>query len=162
MTPLKTGTLCVALAGGRLALYAQPAALQQLQNDQITRQLQASLFGLTLGTNAPELYSGENLDVGPQRILRILPPHTYFDALFDSQTFFTDNANYAQQPFAVSSWVFVNTVDAAVTPPSIALGAGKLAVAAGLASQWYNYADNRIEALECVLKIKNGLIFWGI
>ena len=28
---------------------------------------------LTAGTNAPELYTGENVDVGPQRILRLNP-----------------------------------------------------------------------------------------
>ena len=148
MNPLRTGPLLASLSVGALSLHAQPAAIEQLQNNQLTRQLQALPTGFGAGTNAPELYPGENVDVGPQRILRLRPRHHYFDVLLDSQAFYSDNANYAQQPNAISSWVFVNTVQAAVTPPVIELGPGKVASAVGLASQWYNYGDNRLESLD--------------
>jgi hypothetical protein len=148
MTSKRTIATLALVPSGILTLHAQPAAIQQLQNDQITRQFQTPSPALSIGTNAPELYPGENMDVGPQHILRLNPRPTYFDVLLDSQVFFSDNANYAQQPYAVSSWIFVNTVQAAYTPPVIQLGPGKAAAAIGLASQWYNYGDNRLENLD--------------
>lgn len=129
-------------------LHAQPAAVQQLQNNQIERQLPVPMPNLTPGTNAPELYQGENMDVGPQRILRLKPRTTYFDLLFDSQFFYTDNANFAQQPAAIGSAVFVNTVQATLAPPASRLGPGQFAAAIGLSSQWYNYGDNRVASLD--------------
>jgi hypothetical protein len=132
---------------GVLSLHAQPAAVQQLQFNQLTRELQAppTLFA---GTNAPELYPGENLDVGPQRILRLTPRPTYFDVLLDSQAFYSSDANYAQQPHDVASLVFVNTAQAAFTPPVVTLGPGKAAAAIGVVSQWYNYGNNQLESLD--------------
>jgi hypothetical protein len=148
MNPIRTGAVFASISGGVLTLHAQPAAIQQLQNDQITRQLQTPPPSSFAYTNAPELYAGENLDVGPQRILRMNPRPTYFDILFDSQFFYSDNANYAEKPAAVGSAVFVNTVQAAVSSPVVALGPGKAAVALGLASQWYNYGNNQLENLD--------------
>ena len=130
------------------ALHAQPAAVQQLQNNQVSRQLQVPMPKLTVGTNAPELYRGENEDIGPQRILRLKPRSTYFDLVLDSQVFFSDNANYAQAPFSVASPVFVNTVQAAFAPSASPLGPGNFAAAIGVAAQWYNYGDNRLAPLD--------------
>ena len=148
MSLIRSGIILTVVSGGALSLHAQPAAVQQLQNNQITRELQVPAPGLAAGTNAPELYAGENTDVGPQRILRLIPRHKYFDVLFDSQFFYSDNANFAQAPNDISSPVFVNTVQAAFAPPAIALGPGKGAAAVGFASQWYNYGDNRLEWLD--------------
>jgi len=149
MTSRRTIATLAFLPAGILSLHAQPAAIQQLQNDQITRELQTPLPSVLLNsTNAPELYPGENTDVGPQRILRRNVPKTYFDVLFDSQFFYSENANFAQQPYAISSPVFVNTVQAVFTTPVKEFGPGKIAGAIGLASQWYNYGDNRLEALD--------------
>ncbi|MGA2243884.1 MAG: hypothetical protein ABSH48_02700 [Verrucomicrobiota bacterium] len=147
MNPIRTGAVFASISGGILSLHAQPAAIEQLQNNQISRQLQTPP-SLAVGTNAPELYSGENIDVGPQRILRLKPRNRFFDLLFDSQAFYSDNANYSPQPSAISSWVFVNTLQAAVTPPVIDLGPGTAAAAVGVASQWYNYGDNRLTSLD--------------
>jgi hypothetical protein len=148
MNAFRNGAILASMAGGVLSLHAQPAAVQQLQNQQITRQLQAPPPALIVGTNAPELYPGENMDVGPQRILRLNPRHYYFDAILDSQFIYSDNANYAQQPVAVGSAIFVNTVQAAFTPPVFDLGPGKAALAAGYASQWFNYGNNQLENLD--------------
>src|ERR1700675_3476668 len=76
---------------------AQPTTIQQLQNNQLNAQQQMPLPGLRVGTNAPELYPGENADVGPQRILRLNPRPNYFDAFLDSQVYYSDNPTYAQQ-----------------------------------------------------------------
>jgi len=148
MIQYRTGVVLTLVSGGILSLHAQPAAIQQLQNNQITRELQSPTPNLVAGTNAPELYPGENTDVGPQRILRLMPRNKYFDALFDSQFFYSDNANYASSSQAVPSPVFVNTAQATLTPPVLDLGEGKVAGAVGFASQWYNYGDNRLENLD--------------
>jgi hypothetical protein len=84
------------LFGGLFSLHAQPAAVQQFQNNQLSQPQQTILTNLTVGHAAPELYQGENADVGPQRILRLNPRPLYFGVLLDSQGFYTDNANYAQ------------------------------------------------------------------
>jgi hypothetical protein len=131
-----------------VSLRAQPAAVQELQNNQMAQQLQAPLPGLLAGTNAPELYQGENEDIGPQRILRLNPRPDYFDVLFDSQFFYTDNANFAQNPNMIPSGVFVNTLQAAFTSPVMKLGSGKFTATAGFASQWYNYENNRMSPFD--------------
>src|ERR1035441_2855330 len=103
MTLNRILTVLVVIFSGIVFLHAQPAAVQQLQNNQISRELQVPVTGLVAGTNAPELYRGENEDVGPQRILRLNPRRTDFDVLFDSQFFFSDNANFAQEPASIAS-----------------------------------------------------------
>jgi hypothetical protein len=127
-------------------LHAQPAAVQQLQNTQ--QQLQFSQFNLPVGTNAPELYPGENEDVGPQIVLRVNPRPKYFDVMLDSQLFYSDNANFAEYPNNIGSWVFVNTAQAAFEPPPMPAGPGKIAPAAGFSSQWYNYENDRMSMLD--------------
>src|ERR1039457_1531688 len=120
------------------AVHSQPAAVQQLQNNQISRELQPPMPNLAAGTNAPELFPGENADVGPQRILRLNPRRTHFDVLLDSQVFFSDNANFAQAPASIASPVFVNTVQAAYAPSAVGLWAGKAAAAVRLARPWHD------------------------
>ncbi len=127
---------------------AQPAALQQLQNNQLNAQQQAFLPGLRAGTNAPELYTGENADIGPQHILRMNPQPKYFEVFLDSQVYYSDNPTYAPAPNQVGSFVFVNTIQFAVAPSPMDLGPGKIAPSIGIASQWYNYQNNTIASLD--------------
>lgn len=130
-----------------LAVLAQPAAVQQIQNSRITQQ--SPLFPeLAAGTNAPEMYQGENADVGPQRILRLTPRHKYFNLLLDSQVFYTDNANFAPTFEKIGSTVFVNTAQLILSPRDWTLGDGKVSTAAGFASQWYNYEDKAMSSLD--------------
>jgi hypothetical protein len=163
MNLAKTGVFLAAVAGGWVSGRAQPVAVQQLQNNQITRELQVSLPGLVAGTNAPEMYAGENEDVGPQKILRLNRPKTYFDVLFDSQFFYSDNANFDVAPNSVGSTVFVNTVQAEIAPPAIDLGPGRAAAAVGVASQWYNYGNNELAPLDFNAEtvFVNGKYTWG-
>lgn len=148
MNPIRAGAIFAIISGCVITLHAQPAAIQQLQNNQINRQLQVQVPNLPAGTNAPELFPGENTDVGPQRVLRENPPPTYFDVLFDSQVFYSDNANYATSADAIGSTIFVNTAQVAVTPPVFKLGSGSAAAAIGISSQWYNYGNNKLENLD--------------
>jgi hypothetical protein len=136
------------IAAGIISLRAQPAAVQQLQNTQQAQQQQDLLPVLIGGTNAPELYPGENEDIGPQRILRVNPRQDYFNVLLDSQFFYTDDANFAQNPNKIGSGVFVNTVQAAFTPPDMKFESGKFSPTVGFISQWYNYANNRMSSFD--------------
>lgn len=137
------------MAAGIFSLRAQPAAVQQLQNSQQAIQQLAPLYGLhNTRTNAPELYEGENTDVGPQRILRLNPRPKYFEVLLDSQVFYTDNANFDTGPNAIRSVVFVNTAQAAFTPPGYKWGSGTLSPVVGFYSQWYNYANHRMSPFD--------------
>jgi hypothetical protein len=122
-----------------VALRAQPAAVEQMQNTQQAIKQQQPLLGIGAGTNAPELYPGENMDVGPQRILKMTPSRTWFEVFLDSQAFFTGNPLLvgAATNHAV---VFVNTAQFAIVPvPPLDFGSGKLTPLAGVRSQWYNY-----------------------
>lgn len=133
---------------------AQPVGVQQLQNSQ-AQQLQMPQPELRAGTNAPELYLGENEDIGPQRILKINGQKSFnairrqwFDITLDSQAFYSDNANFADGTNKIGSFVFVNTAQAAFAPTPFDLGAGKFAPAAGFISQWYNYSSGQMKPLD--------------
>lgn len=88
------------------------------------------------------------MDVGPQRILRLAPRHPYFNVLLDSQMFYSDNANFAPTHEKIGSTIFVNTFQAAITPPALTLGDGKLSATVGFASQWYNYENEAMAPLD--------------
>jgi hypothetical protein len=133
----KRALAVVALTVGTLLLRAQPPAVQQLQNTQQTQQ-QNAFSSLVSSPTAPELYPGENSDIGPQRILRISPRPTPWELYLDSQYFYTSNATFStNQKFG--SAVFVNTIQLSYSPGPYKLGPGTLAPSAGISSQWYNY-----------------------
>lgn len=122
---------------------AQPTAVQQMQNTQQGLKQQQPLLGIGAETNnAPELYPGENADVGPQRILKVTPSRTWFEVYLDSQVFFTGNALLVGDATNHAA-VFVNTAQFAVVPvPPLQFGSGKLTPLVGVRSQWYNYSLN--------------------
>ncbi len=134
------------------AAFAQPAGVQQLQN--VQTQMQMPQPELRTGTNAPELYVGENEDIGPQHILKVngakmaRANRQWFDFTLDSQAFYSDNANFADGTNKIGSFVFVNTAQAAFAPTPFDLGAGKFAPAAGFISQWYNYSSGQMKPLD--------------
>jgi hypothetical protein len=138
--------ITVILTGWPLVpLRAQPAAVQQMQNTQQSQQ-QSSFSSLTSGTTAPELYPGENSDIGPQRILRLTPRPTPWELYLDSQFFYTTNATFSANA-KTGSGVFVNTVQLSYSPGPYKLGANTFAPSAGLASQWYNYGRKSMASL---------------
>jgi len=130
---------CVVLPA--VSLRAQPnapTAVQQMQNFQQTMEMQQPLATLRAGTNAPEIYPGENSDIGPQHILRLVPRPTYFEVKADSQYLYTDNAKLSQHP-TVPATEFVNTISAAFAPTPYKWGPGRFAPSIGFSSQWYDY-----------------------
>jgi hypothetical protein len=131
---------------------AQPSAVQQIQNTQI--QMQMPSPELRVGTNAPEIYVGENEDIGPQRILRInnatrpKSKREWLDGSIDTQVFYSDNANFGGENTRIGSFVFVNTAQVALAPTPFELGPGKFAPSVGFMSQWYNYSSGRMHELD--------------
>ena len=124
-----------------LSLRAQPSAptaVQQQQNFQQSMEQQKPLISLKRGTNAPELYQGENADVGPQHILRLLPQRTHFLIKMDSQYLYTDNVLLTGNP-TIPGTEFVNTIQAAFEPTAYKMGPGRFTPAIGYVSQWFNY-----------------------
>ena len=95
---------------------------------------------LNLSTNAeaPELFPGENADVGSQHILRLVPRRKYFEVVADSQYLFTDNPFLSDQS-KTSTALLVNTIQAAFAPDPYFIGKGQFAPAVGFRSQWFNY-----------------------
>jgi hypothetical protein len=127
-------------------LQAQPAAVQQLENTQQAQQ-QNLLPLLTPGADVPELYPGENSDVGPQRILKVTPRPTPWEAVLDSQFFYTNNALFSDNP-KTGSGVFVNTAQVDYAPAPTKLGPGTFAPSVGIVSQWYNYGRHSLAPLD--------------
>lgn len=135
------GCMAALVAFVAVSSQAQPNAstsIQQMQNFQQNMEQQKPLLGLKTGTNAPETYPGENSDIGPQHILRLLPPRTHFEVDADSQYLYTDNALLTTRPYTYST-EFVNTIRAAFSPTPYKMGTGRFAPSAGVISQWYNY-----------------------
>jgi hypothetical protein len=124
-----------------LSLHAQPSAptaIQQQQNFQKNMEQRQPLISLKPGTNAPEIYQGENADVGPQHILRLLPLRTWLMARADSEYLYSDNLLLTQNNKSPGT-EFVNSIQAAFAPTAYKVGPGRFSPQAGYLSQWFNY-----------------------
>lgn len=141
MTKTLTGLLLSCAILSALSLHAQPSAataIQQQQNFQQSMEMQKPLTSLKPGTNAPDLYQGENADVGPQHILRLLPQRTWVMVRADSEYLYSDNVLLTGHP-ATPGTEFVNTIQAAFAPTAYKIGPGRFSPQVGYLSQWYNY-----------------------
>jgi hypothetical protein len=134
---IRIALLTVTLFGSGLAL-AQPVPVQQFNDQQQRRQLQPMPKGITTSTNAPELYPGENDDVGPQAILKLNARRTLFEGMADTQYIFTDN-NRLSENNKIDTGLAINTVQFALAPSAYPLGPGQFSPKIGYRSQWYNY-----------------------
>jgi hypothetical protein len=133
----KVTFLLIALSASTFLGVAQPAAVQQLENTQRVQE-QQQFLKYKADEKAPELYSGENEDMGPQQILKVKPRHQYFSGTLDSQFFYTSNARLDENPEDSSIWV--NTAEAAFTPPNYKFLSYDVATKIGVRAQWYNYS----------------------
>lgn len=118
----------------------QVERLQQYSNQQVDTQIQT----LTNSTDqlAPELYSGETSDVGPQFIVRSKPIRQWFSATVDSQYYYTSNV-FLTEHHPADTTILVNTAEVAVAPTAFEVAGGLLAPRVGFRQQWYNYGlDN--------------------
>lgn len=144
--------LCVLFAALPAILSAQPSPAERFDRTQRDLPLtKPEVLNLSTNTDAPELYPGENEDVGPQRILRLQPRRTHFEIAADSQFFYTDNA-FLSDDNKQGTTLFVNTIQAALAPEPYAMGSGRFAPMLGLRHQWFNYDlddhDNQLNALD--------------
>ncbi|HUA67517.1 MAG TPA: hypothetical protein VMA13_03120 [Candidatus Saccharimonadales bacterium] len=131
--------VCVVMSA--FSLRAQPSAAtasQQQQNFQQGMELRQPLLSLRPGTNAPEIYPGENADIGPQYILRLNPQRTYFMVRVDSQYLYSENV-LLEQHNPTPGTEFVNTIQAALAPTAYEFGPGRFSPQVGCLSQWFNY-----------------------
>lgn len=119
------------------SVYGQ-SRIEQSQQLQRRQEITGPALRLEQGENAPALYSGENEDVGPQRILQLKPRRTYFDVLIDSQFMWSDNVTLAGQNKSEST-IFVNTFEAAFAPSGLTLSGRPIEPRIGVRNQWYNY-----------------------
>jgi hypothetical protein len=127
-----------------LSLHAQPlpsTAIQQMQNVQNTMEQQQPLVSLKAGTNAPEVYPGENTDIGPQHILRVMQHRSLFEVRLGEEYLYTDNALLTTKGMTRASEI-VSTLEAAYAPTPYKVGDGRFAPAVGFINQWYNYWNN--------------------
>ena len=136
--PLLVGIVCLA------GVFAAPAQVPRLdQADAIKRQqeldkkLREAARPGTAEVDAPELFQGELKDVGPQSILKVRQQRTLFEAVADSQFFYTSNQNLAED--AAGTSLFVNTLQVAYAPPPIQTSRGAVAPRVGARHQWFNY-----------------------
>jgi hypothetical protein len=74
---------------------AQPAAVQAADLNNRAQQIQTPLSPGFDNGKAPTLYEGELEDLGPQYVLLPKPKHKWFTAMFDWQTYYTNNATLA-------------------------------------------------------------------
>ena len=140
---MKTKTLiaCGAglLAGIGIAGAQTPGAMNQVENVQLQQQLQQKAQQtLNEGASAPELYPGEDKDVGPQSVLRIKPRQPLIEAMADAQYFYTDNM-FLNDQNKIDTAVLVSTVEVALTPQPIDLAGGEVAARLGYRHQWFDY-----------------------
>lgn len=143
-----------------LLVRGQPVPVQQFNNEQQRRQIQEPLKGFTTSTNAPELYPGENEDVGPQAILRLHQRRTLFDVSADSQYIYTDN-NRLTEDNRIDTALAINTLQFALAPTAYAVGPGEFSPRLGFRSQWYNYGLGVGES-EDVLDFNAQTVFLGL
>jgi hypothetical protein len=135
---------CLAWSGVRL--QAQPVPVQQFDQNQLNRQ-QEGIPGSLTYTNAPELYPGENEDVGPQRILKFYPNRNWVEVVLDTQLAFTDN-NRLTHTDETSTAMAINTLQLGLAPTAYDVGPGQLTPQAGFRSQWYNYFKGSEQSLD--------------
>src|SRR5688500_9042449 len=101
--------------------YAQSPRIQQSEQTQRRQEITAPAMRLDAGQTVPDLYPGENEDVGPQKVLQMKPRRTQFEVLVDSEFYWSDNVTYAGSNAEQESTVFVNTLQLAYAPRGLTL-----------------------------------------
>jgi len=132
----------ICLLGAQLAIVTAtaqtPGAIQQVNDSQQQRKLIQSAKSYREGDSAPELYSDENSDLGPQSVLKMKPRHTLFEAMADAQFFYTDNM-FLNENGRHEADVLVSTAQFALAPTPYDLAGGLLAPRIGYRHQWYDF-----------------------
>ncbi|MDD5262382.1 MAG: hypothetical protein PHD76_11110 [Methylacidiphilales bacterium] len=143
------GLVFFCAAAGLLQAQNQ-SAIQQYQNTQQQQEqfnkIDATQKGEKDKEAAPELYPGENKDVGPQLLVRAVPRRQWIEATADSQYYYTSNVFLAKETAPGSrsdTGVMVSTAQVALAPDPFDLWGGKVSPRIGFRYQWYNYGMDR-------------------
>ena len=117
------------------ALRAQvPFQVAQAQSTSDLRKLQQQADG-----TVPTLSSGEEDDIGEQTLLGAATPRwQWVHVSLDSQYYYTSNA-YLTNTAKKGTGLLVDTIDASIAAPPIALFQGQLYGRAGFENQWFNF-----------------------
>lgn len=139
---MKNFSLTAVIAAGFVALTAEaqmPGAINQVDATQTRQQLnQAAQTPLVASNTVPQLYEGEESDLGPQSVLQFKPRKTLFEAQADVQFFHTDNMLLTEGN-KVSTEVLVSTIEFALAPTPYEVGGGLLAPRIGYQHQWFDF-----------------------
>jgi len=112
--------------------------VDQAQRVQRVSQLQTQ--GEPANGMIPSLYPGEEDDTGDQVLLgaSAAPRWKWLNLTLDSQYFHTSNADLGTTNIK-GTWLLVNSIDAEVDAPPIAVPYGQLFSEAGYRYQWFDY-----------------------
>lgn len=124
---------------GALPMFAQvPGAVDQVDKFQQQRE-RSQTVTTGEGETAPELFSGETSDVGPQSVLRLKPRRSWFEAQADVQYYFTDDLFPEAASGKLASAVVLSTVQLAVAPTPFEAPCGSYAPRVGYRHQWFSF-----------------------
>ena len=101
------------------------------------RETQNVLREIGPGETVPSLYSEEDVDVGPQAVLRTRK-HTWFRATADAQVYYTDNMFFRRHG-DIDAGVAVTTAEAALTTPPCITRWASYRAEVGYRHEFFNY-----------------------
>ncbi|MBC8095610.1 MAG: hypothetical protein H7Y43_07345 [Akkermansiaceae bacterium] len=113
------------------------AQSQQLQSVEQRRAMEDRAASITV-SNAPSLFDGEEADVGPQSVLRMVRKTPILEAFVDAQYFYTDNMFLADESKHKAD-VLVSTIQGALSAPGLAILGGDFVPRVGYRHQWFDY-----------------------
>jgi hypothetical protein len=127
--------LALCLPVSRATAQALPQ-VQQAQQVQRVRNLQPAAAS---PVDDPSLYPGEEEDTGQQLLLQTNQPRwNWINVSLDSQYFYTSNA-YLTTTHKTGSALLVNSIDAELDAPPLAVPFGQLYGRAGYQYEWFDY-----------------------
>lgn len=151
-TQFRTPTFAICLAviiasGVALSARAQVGGMTT-QSESANTRAQLNQSAEMAGTNSvPQLYEGEETDVGPQSVVA-QERQTTFQAKVDEQLLYTDNVLLAPH-HKIQSGVLISTAQFALAPTPIPAGTGTLSPRLGYQAQWFDnlFNDQKVHDL---------------
>jgi hypothetical protein len=122
---------------GGVTARAQIGAVNQVDSSQNRSQLNRTATA-AVSNSVPELYAGEESDVGPQSVVQTGSRRKLFEAYADVQYFYTDNL-FLNDREKIDTGVLASTVEFALAPTAYPLGSGTFAPRLGYRHEWFDF-----------------------